>query len=72
MIAASVETRVRVERFENMIAIVWPFMEVERESGVSPDLMDSLCDRAFWTRVVSSAGVRSAMDRRCRGEKGEV
>lgn len=72
MIAASVETRVRVERLENMIAIVLPVREVDSERGVRPDLMDSLCERAFWTSFVNSAGVRSAIERRWRGAKGEV
>lgn len=72
MIAASVDTRVRVDLLLNVIAIVWPFKEVERDSGVSPDLIASLWERAFWTRVVNSSGVRSAIERRCRGAKGEV
>ena len=36
------------------------------------DLMVFLCFAAFRTSVVSSWGVRSAMERRWRGAKGEV
>lgn len=47
MIAASVDTRVRVDLLANVMAIVWPLREVERDNGVSPDLIASLCERAF-------------------------
>lgn len=66
------ETRVRVERLLNIIAIVWPLKLPSRLLGIDPDFMDVLWDEAFRTRVVNSAGVRSAMERRCRGANGEV
>jgi hypothetical protein len=72
VIAASVDTRVRVDLLANVMAIVWPLREVDRDNGVSPDLIASLCERAFWTSVVNSSGVRSAIDRRWRGANGEV
>lgn len=34
--------------------------------------MAALCEEAFRTRVVNSDGVRSAIERRCRGAKGDV
>lgn len=34
--------------------------------------MAVLCEEAFRTRVVNSDGVRSAIERKCRGAKGEV
>ena len=40
--------------------------------GTEPDLMETLCEFAFRTRVVNSAGVRSATESRWRGAKGEV
>lgn len=70
--AASVETRVRVERLLNIIATVLPERAPWRLVGVVPDLMAALEDEALRTRVVSSVGVRSAMERRWRGAKGEV
>ena len=39
---------------------------------MEPDLMEVLKEDAFRTRVVSSDGVRSAMERRWRGANGEV
>jgi hypothetical protein len=70
--AASVETRVRVERLENVSATVLPRSEFWMEGGVCPDLTAFLWDEALRIRVVSSWGVRSAIERRCRGAKGEV
>jgi hypothetical protein len=70
--AASVETRVLVLRFENIIATVLPVRVPCRELGIEPDLMACLCEAALRTRVVSSVDVRSAMERRWRGAKGEV
>jgi hypothetical protein len=71
--AASVETRVLVERLENMIAIVLPRRLFERLGGNdSPDLSADLCAEALRMSVVSSAGVRSAIVRRWRGANGEV
>lgn len=57
---------------ENMIAIVLLRREVESEGDRVPDLMAVLWAAALRTRVVSSPGVRSAIDRRCRGANGEV
>lgn len=71
--AASVETRVRVERLLNIIATVFPERAPWRLWGTpDPDLMEVLEEDALRMRVVSSAGVRSAMERRWRGAKGEV
>jgi len=70
--AASVETRVRVLRLLNIIATVLPLREPSRFLGTDPDLMAVLWELALRTRVVSSAGVRSAIERKCRGAKGEV
>lgn len=70
--AASVETRVRVERLLNIIAMVLPERAPWSWGGVVPDLMAVLEEEALRTRVVSSVGVRSAMERRWRGAKGEV
>lgn len=72
MTAASVETRVRVERLLNIIATVLPVREPWREGGMEPDLMAVLWEAALRTKVVNSVGVRSAMERRWRGAKGEV
>jgi len=46
--------------------------EFRRLLGTEPDLMVVLCEEAFRTRVVNSEGVRSAIERRCRGANGEV
>lgn len=62
--AASVETRVRVDRLLNIIATVLPESAPWRCEGVEPDLMAVLEEDALRTRVVSSLGVRSAMERR--------
>jgi len=62
--AASVDTRVRVDRFEKLIAIVRRASEFCRVDGMSPDLRAVLWLIAFVTRAVNSAGVRSAMDKR--------
>ena len=39
---------------------------------MEPDLMARLWEEALRTRVANSVGVRSAMESRCRGAKGEV
>jgi hypothetical protein len=70
--AASVETRVRVLRLLNIIATVLPLREPRRFLGIEPDLMEVLCDEALRTKVVSSVGVRSAMESKWRGAKGDV
>ena len=46
--------------------------QLERWGQPFSDLMSTLCFPALRTRVVSSWGVRSAMESRCRGAKGEV
>jgi hypothetical protein len=56
-------------------AIVWFRRLVERLFGrlvAEEDFTVDLWDAAFRTRVVSSVGVRSAIERRCRGANGEV
>lgn len=70
--APSVETRVRVLRLLNMRATVLPKSALGRCAGVLPDLIEALYVAALRTRVVSSAVERSAMERKCRGAKGEV
>jgi hypothetical protein len=62
--APSVEIRVRVERLENVKPTVLPVKALRRFLGTFPDLMAVLWDEAFRTSVVSSAGVRSAIERR--------
>lgn len=57
---------------EKIIAMLLLSRVFERLGGFEPDLMDVLCDAALLTSVVSSWGVRSAMERRCRGANGEV
>jgi hypothetical protein len=39
---------------------------------MEPDLREVLWEEALRTRVVSSEGVRSAIERKWRGAKGEV
>lgn len=70
--AASVLTRVLVLRLLNMRAMVWPDSLPARAAGVVPDLMEALWEEALVRRVLNSVGVRSAMERRWRGAKGEV
>lgn len=70
--ADSVETRVRVLLLENIMAIVLPVRLPVRSGGVEPDLMAVLWEDALRMRVVNSAGVRSAMERRWRGANGDV
>lgn len=70
--AASVDTRVRVDRFEKVNATVLPRRLFWTAGGVLPDLIADLCEEALRTRVVSSWGVRSAIERRWRGAKGDV
>ena len=70
--AASVDTRVRVDRLENIKAIVFPANAPCSEDGMFPDLIASFALDAWRTSVESSLGVRSAMDRKCRGANGEV
>jgi len=70
--AASVETRVRVLRLLNIIATVLPVKEPRMFLGTEPDLIAVLWEEALRTRAVSSIGVRSAIERKCRSAKGEV
>lgn len=70
--APSVDIRVRVLRLLNIMATVLPVRAPRRFFGIEPDLMARLWEWALRTRLVSSVGVRSAMDRRWRGAKGEV
>lgn len=62
----------RVLRLLNIIATVLPVNESDSDIGIEPDLIACLWEAAFRTRVVNSGGVRSAIDRRCRGANGEV
>lgn len=73
-IAPSVDTLVRVLRLLKVIATVFPANAPRRVCGTSPvpDLIAVLCWWALRTSEVSSAGVRSAMESRCRGAKGDV
>lgn len=70
--ALSVETRVLVLRLLNMTAMVLPESEPLRCAGGLPDLKAALYTAAFWTSFVNSAVVRSPMERKWRGAKGEV
>src|SRR5690242_2984392 len=71
--APSVDTRVRVLRLLKVMATVRPASDWRRLRGTSPvALMACLWASALRTSVVSSAGVRSAMDSRWRGAKGDV
>ena len=63
----------RVERLENIIAMVLPRRLFWRLwCNPPPDLMVDLWAEALRMRVVSSMGVRSAIESRCLGAKGEV
>ena len=61
----------RVLRLLNIIAMVLRDRELRREVETDPLLWACLCDEALRIRVVSSEGVRSAIERKCRGAKGE-
>jgi cobalamin synthase len=64
---------VRVLSLLKVRATVLPASALRREMGTSlVDLMTVLWWWAFRTRVLSSVGVRSAIERRCRGAKGDV
>lgn len=54
------------------MATVFPDNEPIRFRGIEPDLIARLCEEALRTRAVNSAGVKSAIERRWRGAKGEV
>jgi hypothetical protein len=70
--AASVDTRVRVDLLENIKATVLPANVPCREAGMYPALIACFACAACRTRVESSFDVRSAMERKCRGAKGDV
>ena len=71
--ADSVDTRVRVERLENIIAIVLPRRLFWRLWwSPPPALIADLWAEALRMRRVSSVGVRSPIESRCRGVKTEV
>ena len=70
--AASVETRVLVLLLLNIMATVLPVRLPKRFFGIEPDLTVCLCELALRTRVVNSAGERSAIERKWRGANGEV
>ena len=71
-IALSVDTRVRVLRLLNMTAIVLPISELSMLFGMELDLMACLWEAALRIKAVSSLGAKSAIERKCRGAKGEV
>lgn len=54
------------------MAMVLPVRECALVLSGEPDLRMRLCVAALRTSAVSSLGVRSAMERRWRGAKGEV
>ena len=62
----------RVERLLNIMAIVLPVKLPSTLLGIAPDFMEVLWEDALRTRVVSSVGVRSAIERKWRGANGEV
>lgn len=62
--AASVDTLVLVLRLLKLMATVWPARAPSRFLGIKPDLMACLCWWALRTSVESSAGERSAIERR--------
>jgi cobalamin synthase len=71
--APSVDILVRVLRLLKVMATVLPANAARMLWGTSfVCLMAVLYFWAFCTSVVSSAGVRSAMERRCRGANGDV
>ena len=55
-----------------IMATVFPSKDPSRFLGTEPDFIDFLYEEALRTRVVSSAGVRSAIERKWRGGKGDV
>lgn len=59
-------------RLLNVRATVCPVNEPARFLGIEPFLIACLCEDALRIRVVSSVGVRSAIERKCLGAKGEV
>lgn len=71
-IAASVETRVRVERLLKLMQTVWPRRAERVVSDWVPALITALWEAAFCTKLVSSDGVRSAIVSRWRGLREAV
>lgn len=55
-----------------MMARVWAVRESLRWAGMEPDLTEDLYLEALRTSELSSWDVRSLIERRWRGEKGEV
>jgi hypothetical protein len=71
--APSVDILVRVLRLLKLMATVCPASDRSMACGTSPvDLITVLCLCAFRTSAVSSEGVRSAMDSKLLGAKGDV
>ena len=62
----------RVLRLLNMRAMVLPVRALTMVFGTEPDFSEVLCEEEVRIRDVSSDGVRSLMERRCRGAKGKV
>jgi hypothetical protein len=61
-----------VLRLLNIKAMVLLESLPARAAGVVPDLMATLWEDALLMRMLNSVGVRSAIERRCRGANGEV
>ena len=72
VMAPSVETRVRVLRLLNSIAMLLRARESRSEVDIDPLLWAFLCEEALRMRVVSSEGLRSLIEVKCRGAKGDV
>lgn len=59
-------------RLLNIIATVLPDSAPSKLRGTDPLLMVFLCCDALRTKVVNSAGVKSAIDKKWRGANGET
>lgn len=70
--AASEETRVRVLRLVKIKGIVFVERAFFRWGGREPDLIEDLWEEALEMRVVNSGVVRSEIERKWRGAKGDV
>ena len=71
-IAPSVDTRVLVDRLENIIAMVLPARDDARFCDTKPDFIALLCKAALRIKVFSSVLERSLIDKKWRGAKGEI
>lgn len=57
-----------MDLFENIIATVLPVNVPCSQAGDFPDFIASLVLAACWTKVESSLGVRSTIERKCLGD----